>query len=159
MPSSSKTSVLGLNQFVGSDKPKMDDFNYDNNKLETLVGGHLEDGTCHLTAAERERYLTGQTACLTYTGDGSAERTVELPFAPAAVLAAAVGVPFVTADPSSPSIVKGYAAAASPTAGASAGAALSGSTLTVYNDADSVMAESRRKLNAPGVSYLVVLWR
>ena len=48
---------------------------------------------------------------------------------------------------------------ASPTAGASAGAALSGSTLTVYNDADSVMAESRRKLNAPGVSYLVVLWR
>ena len=63
MPSSSKTSVLGLNQFVGSDKPKMDDFNYDNNKLETLVGGHLEDETCHLTAAERERYLTGQTAC------------------------------------------------------------------------------------------------
>ena len=29
MPSTSKTKTLRLNQFVGSDKPKMDDFNYD----------------------------------------------------------------------------------------------------------------------------------
>lgn len=41
MPSTAKTKTLRLNQFVGSDKPKMDDFNYDNTQLETVVGGHL----------------------------------------------------------------------------------------------------------------------
>ena len=34
MASTYKTNYLGLNKFVGSDKPKMDDFNFDNETLD-----------------------------------------------------------------------------------------------------------------------------
>ena len=115
----------------------------------------------NLSLSEGNAYMQGaggvKIATATYTGTGAASRTVDLPFAPVFALVFAVNVPFVTTDPSSPSIVKGYACAVLQGTTASAGAELSGAQLTVYNDADSVMAESRRKLNAPTVNYGVVL--
>ena len=69
MPSTSKTKTLRLNQFVGSDKPKMDDFNYDNTQLETLVGGHLDDTEKHLTQAEREEWSRPSSELYFYDGN------------------------------------------------------------------------------------------
>ena len=42
MSSSNKTSYLGLNQFVGSDKPKMEDFNADNRLLDEKMQQHVQ---------------------------------------------------------------------------------------------------------------------
>ena len=70
MSSSNKTNYLGLNQFVGSDKPKMEDFNADNRLLDEKIQ--------HLTEQQRERlenpgYLIGS-----YTGDGTTKRTISV---------------------------------------------------------------------------------
>lgn len=82
MPSSGKTPRLGLNSFVGSDKPKMDDFNYDNQQLEQLVAPHLDDAVAHLTAAEHEEMRQSRYEIQTYVGDNRPKRVLEFGFAP-----------------------------------------------------------------------------
>ena len=77
MSSSNKTSYLGLNQFVGSDKPKMEDFNADNRLLDEKMQQHVQS-QLHLTEQQRERlenpgYLIGS-----YTGDGTTKRTISV---------------------------------------------------------------------------------
>ena len=42
MASTYKTNYLGLNKFVGSDKPKMDDFNFDNETLDQKFQEHVQ---------------------------------------------------------------------------------------------------------------------
>ena len=54
MSSSNKTNYLGLNQFVGSDKPKMEDFNADNRLLDEKIQQHIQS-QLHLTEQQRER--------------------------------------------------------------------------------------------------------
>lgn len=80
MPSTAKTKTLRLNQFVGSDKPKMDDFNYDNTQLETVVGGHLADAQKHLTSEERKAWSSRPASCssMTATEPGGAQLYPEL---------------------------------------------------------------------------------
>ena len=82
MPSTYKTPFLGLNRFIGSDKPKMDDFNRDTQKLDDKLKEHFESQDVHWTKAEKDRwkkpYLIG-----TYTGNGQMERTVAIGFRPA----------------------------------------------------------------------------
>ena len=53
MPSTNSTEHLALNQWLGTDKPKMADFNADNLKLDAAMGNHLADAVSHLTENER----------------------------------------------------------------------------------------------------------
>ena len=53
MSSSNKTNYLGLNQFVGSDKPKMEDFNADNRLLDEKIQQHIQS-QLHLTEQQRK---------------------------------------------------------------------------------------------------------
>lgn len=62
-------------------------------------------------------------------------------------------------DMSTPSVSLCYHAAAGQDGKATVGIALSGKTLTVYNDPDLSMAQTRRKLNAQGISYVCQLFR
>ena len=41
MSSTYKTTNLGLNQFVGSDRPKMEDFNFDNQQIDQKFQEHV----------------------------------------------------------------------------------------------------------------------
>lgn len=159
MPSTSKTKTLRLNQFVGSDKPKMDDFNYDNTQLETLVGGHLDDGGKHVSQKEREEWSRPSSDLFFYDGDNAEERTFTLDFAPRFCTVYALNMPGNLNDMTTPAISMCYQAAAAQEGKGTAGAALNGSQLTVYNDADGTMAELRRKLNARGLSYVCHLFR
>lgn len=74
MPSSQKTSHLNLNSWSGADKPKMDDFNADNQKLD--------DAFFKLTP------VFGS-----YVGDGKPMREIDLGFRPKVCLVFAQGVP------------------------------------------------------------------
>lgn len=159
MPSTSKTKTLRLNQFVGSDKPKMDDFNYDNAQLETLVGGHLEDSEKHLTQAEREELFRPSSELFFYDGNNSAQRSFTLDFAPRFCIVYALGMPPSVNDMTTPSITQCYTAAAGQNGKATVGIALSGNTLTVYNDPDGAMVQVRRKLNEVETSYVCHLFR
>ena len=53
MASTYKTNYLGLNKFVGSDKPKMDDFNFDNETLDQKFQEHVQS-SLHITEEERQ---------------------------------------------------------------------------------------------------------
>ncbi len=86
MPSSQKTPFLGLNRFIGSDKPKMEDVNFDNNQLDQKCQEHFEDSVAHVTAEEREKWNAaggGSGSGLkivegSYTGDGQSSQLVPL---------------------------------------------------------------------------------
>ena len=137
----------------------MDDFNYDNTQLETLVGGHLDDAGKHLTQAEREAWSRPSSELYFYEGDNAPQRSFTLDFEPRFCTVYALEMPPLVNDMTTPSISLCYQAAAGQEGKATAGISLSGSTLTVYNDPDLSMAQTRRKLNAQGVKYVCQLFR
>lgn len=79
MSSTYKTTYLGLNKFVGTDRPKMDDFNFDNETVDQKFQEHVESNL-HIT--EEERKLLGKANYVmgTYTGDGQSSRTLSFEF-------------------------------------------------------------------------------
>lgn len=76
MSSTNKTKKLGLNSWIGSDKPKRIDFNTDNEIIDKAVSEHTEDTVVHINEEEREKWnnymFTGM-----YYGDGSTKRTIQ----------------------------------------------------------------------------------
>lgn len=83
MASTNKTQHLQLNQWSLTDKPRMDDFNSDNLKLDQSLGAHVTDGDIHITAAERTQWNTApRIAAGTYTGNNSLSRTISVGFTP-----------------------------------------------------------------------------
>lgn len=78
MPTNNKTS-LGLNSWLGTDKPKRSDFVDDNTLLDTLLTGHFGDMSKHLSEQDRT-LLTQGFSIGTYMGDGQATRDITLPF-------------------------------------------------------------------------------
>jgi len=113
MPSSNKTSVLNLNKWLGTDKPKKDDFNGDNQRIDDAFGGvsslvgelnqvfteHMESGGAHVTEQEKtawsakDKFIVG-----TYQGNGAASRKIDLGFRPRLGLVYAAGAPMVRVD-------------------------------------------------------------
>ena len=82
MASTNSTANLRLNQWIGSDKPKMADFNEDNRKLDEAVSAHIADTAVHPTAAERQTWTNAAPLFGSYVGNGEPVRTVELGFKP-----------------------------------------------------------------------------
>lgn len=85
MASSSKTSYLKLNYWSASDKPKMADFNSDNQKVDSALQSHIQNTSLHLqgnqTAWIKQPFASG-----TYTGDGAKTKTITLGFQPALII-------------------------------------------------------------------------
>ncbi len=85
MPSTHKTPFLGLNKWLGSDKPKMEDFNTDNQKLDNAIKAHQENQTLHLTP-EQQQWVASPLVVGSYQGNAQEERIIELGFTPRFVL-------------------------------------------------------------------------
>ncbi len=75
MSSTNKTENLHLNKWIGSDKPKRLDFNYDNEVIDRVISDHMEDSTAHVTAAERDKW-NSFIHIGSYYGNGNATRTI-----------------------------------------------------------------------------------
>ena len=82
MASSSSTAALHLNQWMGSDKPKMEDFNSDNRKLDEAVGAHFADEEKHIRAEERLSWNAAIPIIGPYTGNGQNSQQSALGFCP-----------------------------------------------------------------------------
>ena len=103
MPSSNKTPNLQLNSWIGSDIPKMADFNADNTLVDTAFaqlreeiqnaspgqGGsdprldtHLADESVHLSGEDRLALSDSAPLVGTYTGDGNPFQGITLGFRP-----------------------------------------------------------------------------
>ena len=85
MPSSSKTSFLNLNYWSAGDKPKMADFNSDNQKVDSALQGHVQNAALHLSG-NQSAWIAQPFASGSYTGDGAATRAVTLGFRPALLI-------------------------------------------------------------------------
>ncbi|MGN1202387.1 MAG: hypothetical protein ACI4RF_03770 [Eubacterium sp.] len=76
MSSTNKTKNLGLNSWIGSDKPERIDFNNDNEIIDSVVSEHTADTVVHIDDSERDRWnnymFTGM-----YYGDGSITRVIQ----------------------------------------------------------------------------------
>lgn len=94
-----------------------------------------------------------------YDGNDASQRSFTLDFEPRFCTVYALEMPPSVNDMSTPSVSLCYHAAAGQDGKATVGIALSGKTLTVYNDPDLSMAQTRRKLNAQGISYVCQLFR
>ena len=77
MSSTYKTNYLGLNKFVGTDKPKMEDFNFDNEQLDSKFQEHVESNL-HITKEERKLLGKSNFVMGSYVGDGQEERIIPL---------------------------------------------------------------------------------
>lgn len=128
MPSTNKTTNLSLNSWVSTDKPKMADFNSDNAKIDAAVGSHINDTSKHLSTSDRT-ILENQVDKGNFTGSGSPNGTLTLNFSPKAVFVYMKGKPLSEYDPSNNCTLCN--AAVVTASGASAGIALSGSTVTL----------------------------
>lgn len=73
MSSSNKTANLQLNSWIGTDRPKMADYNSDNEKIDAAFGSHTGDMQTHLSQEDRERLET-PVYVGTYFGDGAIEK-------------------------------------------------------------------------------------
>ncbi len=54
MGSTNKTGDLELNQWIGSDVPKMEDFNRDNEILDKTISEHIWNISKHVTAQQKK---------------------------------------------------------------------------------------------------------
>ena len=92
MPSTNKTPFLGLNKWQASDKPKMSDFNGDNQLIDQALQQHTQDTQLHLTAEEKDM-LSRNMSVGFYTGDNQPERAFSLGFTPRFIIVFADSYP------------------------------------------------------------------
>ncbi len=85
MPTSNKTEHLGLNQWLGTDKPKRTDFVQDNAAIDQAVYSHTSNTEVHLSQSDRSAF-SSPAVTGSYVGDGQESQEITLPFSPAAVI-------------------------------------------------------------------------
>ncbi|MDE5984269.1 MAG: hypothetical protein K2H13_03340 [Eubacterium sp.] len=76
MSSTNKTKKLGLNSWIGSDKPKRIDFNTDNEIIERVITQHTENSIVHIDDSEREKWNNYMHMGM-YYGDGTTKRVID----------------------------------------------------------------------------------
>lgn len=144
MSSTYKTTNLGLNQFVGSDRPKMEDFNFDNQQIDQKFQEHVLSNL-HLTEQQREQLARQATRSAATAATGQASRTITVEGEIGFGLIFMVGEVFnQTVTSSGDTYV--YAAIITPQ-GCSKGVSIAESGFTVQQSATSPMDGKRSMLN------------
>lgn len=158
MPSSGKTPFLGLNRFTGSDKPKMEDFNFDNQQVDAAVGAHLADAVLHLSTADRAKLGAVQLVQGSYIGTGASSRTLTLADEPAFGLLFTAGTsPWRDNAISSgqTQVMGGFFTSA----GCTAGISLTGKALTISHTMGTSMGEYHYTLNETQKEYRYIYFK
>lgn len=150
MPSTYKTNYLGLNRFVGTDRPKMEDVNFDNQTIDAKFQEHMES-RMHITEEERQQLSKAGVLVGSYVGDGSSSRTIELGEAVEFGVVFAAGEALVVPASSGP--VNLYAAMMS-SVGCSRGVTLGASSFQVTNHSSNPPDGKKCQLNQSGKTYL-----
>lgn len=155
MPTNNKTS-LGLNSWVGTDKPMRGDFVADNVLLNSLLSAHFADAQKHLSADDRV-LLTQGIVSGQYTGNGAGSQDIVLPFSPKLVLVFGWHKPPCAYNPTA-----GYNecrfAAATPS-GETDGVFLDGATLSVCQSTGAQPGGTFYCLNENGTTYVYAAFR
>ncbi len=157
MSASNRTETIGLNSWLGSDRPERADFNADNAIIDSTFAEHFDDA-CHITGAERTKwnspYFFG-----TYYGDGSLTRSIDTqcPFTPTwGIVFKGNAMPATTDFSTTRNFNNfGIVSVRSSTLGVS----ISGSTLTVKQSGTAIVSNEYASFNAVGETYCYILFR
>ncbi|MBR2134309.1 MAG: hypothetical protein IJ851_06320 [Eubacterium sp.] len=158
MSSTNKTPNLHLNSWIGSDKPKMDDFNYDNSILDSVISSHRDDESVHITYEERSKWNKPSFSS-SYYGNGSPTRTIVTgcPFEVAYAIIFADSRPPVMNDYSG-NKCRHYFGIATPS-GSTLGLGITSDGLRVTQSAAAETGNNYACFNETGVAYRYVLFR
>lgn len=160
MSSTNKTSVLKLNQWAASDKPRRTDFNYDNEMIEKAVTEHMADSVPHITAKERETWNAGVHYGM-YFGNGQAQRriTTHCPFEPKFVLVFASARPASYSDFTENRKYNYIGFASQISSMANLAIEENGAVINVTQDTSASYMNEYVCLNQSGVSYTYIMFR
>lgn len=150
MASTNKTSRLQLNSWLPTDKPKMEDFNSDNEIIDQSLGTHVSNTGIHVTSTEKsfwnERIVSGF-----YTGSGKETNSINLGFKPIFVFVTAHSRPMGTYK-SSDGKTYIYTASAGSTY-YSPCISLNDTGFTVSQPSDAVYQDCMSQMNVSGQFY------
>ncbi len=157
MSSTNKTEELELNRWIGSDIPKMEDFNRDNEIIDKTLGEHIWDVSMHVTSQQKKEW-SNPLGCASYIGDGSDSRSVTLNmgFEPSVCFVFATNNAVGLSDFAN-SIHYNYFGIATVN-GSTYGLSLDGNVLNVKNAASTAKFEMTN-FNQVAKSYLVIGFR
>lgn len=157
MPTENKTANLGLNSWLGTDKPQRADFVEDNTIIDTTITNHINDLEKHLSSSDRT-LLKNPFVIGTYTGDGAASREIAFDFYPRFVLVFLRSAPFTEYDSSNGYTKANAAAVAANGGGGTIGASLFLDTLTV-SQSTSASDNKFENLNENGSTYFYIAFK
>lgn len=156
MPTNNKTG-LGLNSWVGTDKPKRSDFVSDNTLLDSLLTTHFGDSVKHLTDSDRTM-LSQAFVTNTYYGNGQAQQEISLPFEPRMVFVCYPNRPVLYYRSSGAYYDSNFGIVTA--LGGTAGLSLNKAKLTVSQDQSNPAAGGiKTALNTSGSVYIYVAFR
>lgn len=85
MSATNKTTNLGLNSWLSTDRPKRVDFVEDNTIIDEKLGGHILNASLHLSTQDREK-LNSIVYTTSYSGTGAQSRNFSFTFTPSFVI-------------------------------------------------------------------------
>lgn len=157
MPTENKTANLGLNSWLGTDKPQRADFVEDNTIIDTAITNHLNDFDLHFSSGDRT-LLENPFKIGVFAGDGASTQDITFDFYPRIVFVFLRNAPFTEYNSSNGYTKINAAVVASSGGGGTIGVSLFLDTLTV---SQSTNASSGRftNLNANGSQYFYIAFK
>jgi len=155
MSSSQKTEYLGLNSWLGTDRPQRIDFVDDNARIDSALKSHITNSTAHCTSTEKSRYDNPFTFT-SYVGTGSATRTLTLSFSPKLVIIFTKDAPVIETDNSGASLTNFAVVAKSN--GNTGGAAMVDNVITV-NQSTTAVNGVKHNLNKLNGQYCIIAFK
>ncbi len=155
MSSTNKTEYLGLNAWLGSDRPQRIDFVDDNNKIDTAMKNHINNVTMHCTSTEKAKIQNPYTM-VSYVGTGTETNVITIGFTPKFVIVFQKDTPPTQADTSGNTLINTTITADSN--GSIGGAYINGYDITVMQ---STQAENGMlyNLNKKNGQYCIIAFR
>lgn len=157
MPSTNKTQFLNLNSWLGTDKPKRDDFNSDNQKIDSAVQAHFENASLHVSEQDREFWEHGSFILGSYSGNAVNPREISLGFKPRFALVYGVNVLPIEYW-NVPQQNKARIGLFSQS-GCSVGCALTDNGIKVWSTEENAPDGVAPHLNAQGVTYVYIAFK
>lgn len=158
MSSTNKTPGIELNNWVGSDIPKMADFNNDNNIIDYEITSHKTNGDIHTTAAEKTAW-NQPYVIMTYTGNGNVSRSIKITddFEPSWGMIFKINYTPSAVDIENRTEYNYFGVFTNN--GSNTGLSLSGKNLNVTQSSVAVFGSELKCYNENGSAYMVIAFR
>ena len=135
MSSSQKTEYLGLNSWLGSDRPQRIDFVDDNRILDNAIKEHITNTTAHCTSTQKAKY-ENPYSFQSYAGTGAESKVISLNFSPKLVVVFTKDAPLMQTD--SNGIVLANFAITAKSNGGTGGVTINNGNITVYQSSTDI---------------------